>query len=105
LPSGVERRAAIRVNSHIPVQLQYKEARRPLIVHGHTLSVSISGCFVVAQQALPVGKPVRVKNQLNGFSCQAEVVRHGQPVSDGWELGIRLLDCTQEFWGLDFALH
>jgi hypothetical protein len=102
MANGVERRSGMRVHWQIPIQLHYKEAGRPLIIPGQTIDVSVAGCFVLAPQALSIGQQVRIKNQVNGISCEAEIVRHGQGAAVGWHLGIRFLDWTDEFWGLQF---
>jgi hypothetical protein len=99
---GKHVRNGTRVNSRAPLVIRWVENGRPATAEARTIDVSVSGCFVVAPQPIPVGQRVRLTNLVNGNECDAQVVRLGQQTASSWELGIQLEKPSDEFWGLDF---
>ena len=95
-------RFGTRVNSRVPVAIQWIEDGKSLTVEARTTDISSSGCFVVAPQPILVGQRIRLKNLVNGKESDAHIVRHGQQSGSNWELGIQLESQPQDPWGLDF---
>ncbi|MFY9530968.1 MAG: hypothetical protein WBC04_03915 [Candidatus Acidiferrales bacterium] len=90
------------MNSHAPVILEWGTGpgiqRR---AEGRTRVVNFYGCLVQAAQDLGLGQRLRLTNLANNRSSEAKVVWKGKEGSDGWELGIELLNPGVDFWGLD----
>ena len=99
---GKHVRLGKRVNSRVPVAIQWTEDGQPMTMEARTSDISSSGCFVAAPQALVIGQRIRLINLINGNECEGEVVRHGQAGGASWELGIRLESQPDDFWGLEF---
>ena len=99
---GKHVRFGTRVNSRVPVAIQWIEDGKSLTVEAQTTDISPSGCFVVAPQPILVGQRIRLTNLINGKETDAHVVRHGQQSASNWELGIQLKSQLDDFWGLDF---
>jgi pyridoxine/pyridoxamine 5'-phosphate oxidase len=99
---GTHTRSERRVNSRVPVALEWNESGQTLRIEGRTTDISPSGCFVIAAQRAVVGQKIRLTNLVNGQECEAQIVRQGQQTPAGWELGIRLQSPSLEFWGFDF---
>jgi hypothetical protein len=57
--------------------------------------------LVVLRQCLDVDQQIRVTNLMNRQSNLAVVVWRGSERTEGWELGIELIDPEMNFWGLD----
>ena len=95
-------RFGTRVNSRVPIAIQWVEDGKSLTVEARTADISSSGCFAIAPQPIPVGQRVRLINLINGKECDAHVVRHGQQSPSNWELGIQLERQLDDFWGLEF---
>jgi hypothetical protein len=90
------------MNSHAPVILEWGTG--PGIqqrAEGRTRVVNFYGCLVQAAQDLILGQHLRLTNLANNRSSEAKVVWKGKEGSDGWELGIELLNPGVDFWGLD----
>ena len=99
---GKHGRVGSRLNSRVPVAIQWIEGGKSATVEARTTDISPSGCFVVAPQPILVGQRIRLINLINGKECDAHVVRHGQQSASNWELGIQLESQLDDFWGLDF---
>lgn len=95
-------RAGVRVNSRVPVAVEWTESGRALRAEGFTLDTSSKGCLAVIPQGFPVGQRLKLVNLTNKNSCDALLVWRGHEGRSGWELGLELQDATLEFWGLDF---
>jgi hypothetical protein len=99
---GHHTRGEQRMNSRVPVRIQWIEDGQPRTIEAQTIDTSASGCFLLAPQSLLVCQHVRVVNLVNGTECEGTVVRQGQHKSECWELGIKLQCPPREFWGLDW---
>jgi hypothetical protein len=98
---GKHVRFGTRVNSRVPVAIQWIEDGKSLTVEARTTDISSSGCFAVAPQPILVGQRIRLTNLINGKESDAQVVRHGQQSASNWELGIQLESQLDDFWGLE----
>ncbi|HLK02916.1 MAG TPA: PilZ domain-containing protein [Candidatus Acidoferrum sp.] len=95
-------RATVRLNSRVPIALEWTEDGRTLRTDGVTLDVSLKGCMAVAPQGFPVGQRLRIVNKVNGHVCDAILVWRGHEGRTGWELGLELQGQVDDFWGVDF---
>lgn len=91
-----------RVNSRVRVAIEWREAGKDVRAEGYTMDTSAKGCMVVMPQSVPVGESVRLVNLINQFSSEGTVVWRGHQGRTGWELGVELLQSSDEFWGLEF---
>src|SRR4051812_24850499 len=87
---GKHVRFGTRVNSRVPIAIQWTENGQSVTVNARTTDISSSGCFVVAPQPILIGQRIRLINLTNGKECDAHVVRHGEQSASNWELGIQL---------------
>jgi PilZ domain len=95
-------RAGIRLNSRVPVAVEWTEAGRTLRSEGYTLDISPKGCLAIFPQGFTVGQRLRLINQTNQSGCEAVLVWRGHEGRSGWELGLELQLMPSDFWGLDF---
>ena len=91
-----------RLNSRVPVAIEWTEAGQTRRVEGHTKDISTKGCLAVAPQRLAVGERVQLINCVNQNASDAFVIWRGHEGPAGWELGLELQDPPPDFWGLDF---
>jgi PilZ domain len=94
-------RFGTRVNSRVPVALEWIENGRTSRVEAYTRDISSYGCLLVAPQGFVIGQKVRLINLVNNKQCEARVVRRGQEGSPGWEVGLQLQEPSPEFWEID----
>lgn len=106
IPSFEERtqnnRAGMRVNSRVPVAVEWAESGRAMRAEGYTKDASTKGCLAVIPQSFPVGQRLLLVNLINKNACEAVLIWRGHESRTGWELGLELQDASMDFWGLDF---
>jgi hypothetical protein len=95
-------RAGMRVNSRVPVAVEWAESGRALRAEGYTADVSTKGCLAVIPQGFPVGQRLLLVNLINKNACEAVLIWRGHEGRTGWELGLELQEASMDFWGLDF---
>ncbi|MGB2589815.1 MAG: PilZ domain-containing protein [Candidatus Acidiferrum sp.] len=95
-------RAGVRVNSRVPVAVEWTDAGRVLRAEGYTVDASTKGCLAVIPQGFAVGQRLRLVNLVSKNSCEAVLIWRGHEGRSGWELGLELQQASMEFWGLDF---
>ena len=95
-------RAGARVNSRVPIQLEWHEGGATLTVDGYTVDISPKGCMVIAPQGFAVGQKMRLKNGTNQKQSEAMLIWRGHEGRTGWELGLELVHPPMDFWGVDF---
>lgn len=95
-------RSAARLNSRISLALEWRDAGRNLRVEGYTLDISPEGCLAVVPQGFVVGQRLKLINLSNQQESQALLVWRGHEGRAGWELGLRLENPPDQFWGVDF---
>jgi len=94
--SGLGRRRSQRVDLRVPVRLT---------VHGgsfetSTVLVSRHGALVLHPFALPVGTRLMLRHLLNGQERTFRVVwAWPDGDSEGFKLGLEMLETTSGFWG------
>ncbi len=97
-----ERRRGVRVNSRVPVALEWEgDSGKTLRQEAHTRIVGPYGCLVVLPQNLQLDQRVRLINLANQQSNPAVIVWKGHQRAEGWELGVELIDPQMDFWGLE----
>ena len=94
-------RAGVRVNSRVPVAVEWAESGRAMRAEGYTVDASTKGCLAVIPQEFPVGQRLLLINLLNKSTCEAVLIWRGHEGRTGWELGLELQDASMDFWGLD----
>ena len=102
-PTITERRRGKRLNSRVPVAIEWEvtEATKSSREETFTRVVGPFGCLVLLNQELNVDQEVRVFNLVTKESNSATIVWKGDHRPDGWELGIELIRPEIDFWGLE----
>ena len=95
-------RAGKRVNSRVPVAIEWEESRAMHKAQGWTIDISPKGCLAIVPQGFALGQKLDVINLVNKNACKAILVWRGHEGRAGWELGLELQDPPDDFWGLDF---
>lgn len=95
-------RAGVRVNSRVPVAVEWTESNRVMRAEGYTVDASTKGCLAVIPQGFAVGQRLKLINLINKNECEAVLIWRGHEGRTGWELGLELQEASMEFWGLDF---
>jgi hypothetical protein len=99
---GREKRRGVRLNSRVPVAIEWEQSSgQSCQEKAHTRVVGPYGCLLVVPADVQVEQPVRVTNMASSRTNQAVVVWRGHQQSDGWELGIELIEPEMDFWGLE----
>jgi hypothetical protein len=102
-PKVREKRRGIRLNSRVPVRIEWQEADATAACgeEGYTRVVGPYGCLVVLRQSLELEQTLRIVNLATNESNSAVIVWKGHQRPDGWELGIELIHPAMGFWGLE----
>ncbi len=99
--TGIHKRRGIRVNSRVPVTVEWNSAGESRRGEAQTRVVGPYGCLVVLPQSLEVKQHIQLTNLVSKQSNPAVVVWRGNERSEGWELGIELINPKMDFWGLE----
>lgn len=99
---GKHIRGTGRLNSRVPVAIEWTEAGRLLRAEGYTKDIGPKGCLAMVSQGFVLGQKMRVINLINQVSSEAILIWRGHEGPAGWELGIELQEPSPDFWGLDF---
>jgi hypothetical protein len=100
-PTGREKRRGERVNSRVPIAVEWKAGGELLRNETQTRVVGPYGCMVVLPASLELKQTIQVTNMVNRESNPAVIVWRGVQRAEGWELGIELINPQMGFWGLD----
>ena len=95
-------RSGARVNSRVPVAVEWTDSGRAMRAEGFTIDTSMKGCLAVIPSELGVGERLKLINLVNQKSCTAVLAWRGHQGRTGWELGLELQDPSDDFWGLEF---
>jgi hypothetical protein len=99
---GREKRRGVRLNSRVPVTIEWEGTNSQSCAEkAHTRVVGPYGCLLTIPADIAVEQSVRVTNLANNVSNPGVVVWRGQKQSDGWEIGIELIQPEMDFWGLE----
>lgn len=99
--TGVEKRRGVRVNSRVPIAVEWDAGGALLRKEAQTRVVGPYGCMVVLPMNLEVEQTVRLTNMVSKQTNPAIIVWRGQERADGWELGIELINPRMGFWEFD----
>lgn len=95
-------RAGARLNSRVPISVEWEESNARHSVTGWTVDVGPKGCLAIVPQGFAIGQKLRLINLVNKNSVDAILIWRGHEGRTGWELGLELQDAGEEFWGVDF---
>jgi hypothetical protein len=95
-------RAGKRVNSRVPVGVEWSEKGQTYSAQGWTIDVGPTGCLAVVPQGFAVGQRLKLVNLVNKKSSEATLIWRGHEGRAGWELGLELQDPPEEFWAIEF---
>jgi hypothetical protein len=99
--TGREKRRGVRVNSRVPIAVEWNVGGEVLRKETQTRVVGPYGCMVVLPLNLEVAQTVQVTNMVSKQTNPAVIVWRGQEQAEGWELGIELINPQMGFWELD----
>jgi hypothetical protein len=95
-------RAGVRLNSRVPVGVEWVEGGVTRKAEGYTVDISPKGCMAIVGQGFAVEQKLKLTNLVNGRSVDAKLVWRGHEGRSGWELGLELDNSTMEFWEVEF---
>jgi hypothetical protein len=91
-----------RLNSRVPIAIEWTEDGQALRVEGFTKDISPKGCLAMVARDVGVGQKLRIVNLVNQSSSAAVLIWRGHQAPAGWELGLELEEPPRDFWGLDW---
>jgi hypothetical protein len=97
-----EKRRGRRMNSRVPVRLEWDAAsgqRRS--IQTFTRTVNPYGCMLVLDDPLDLEHRVALTNLATEASNAAVIVWKGNKQPEGWEYGVELVAPDMDFWGLE----
>jgi hypothetical protein len=100
-PSGREHRRGERVNSRIPISVEWNAGGQLLKKEAQTRVVGPYGCMAILPTHLEVRQSIQLTNMVSMQTNSAVVVWRGQERPEGWELGIELLNPQMGFWEIE----
>ena len=97
-----EKRRGRRMNSRVPVRLEWDdETCKRITAEAHTRVVNPYGCMVVLKHELNLEHRLALTNLISNTSNAAIIVWKGNQRPDGWEYGVELVAPEMDFWGLE----
>lgn len=90
-----------RLNSRVPVAIEWTEGGQQFRTEGYTVDVSPRGCLARVSQHFVVGQFQRLINLANQNSCEVVLVWSRKTDGCDWELGLELQEPGFDFWGLE----
>ena len=101
-PKIRDRRRGNRMNSRVPIRLEWQAGKKNAAVDGHTRTVNHYGCMVVLEHDLHLEQRVALTNLARHSSNAAVIVWKSEPRPEGgWEYGLELVAPENDFWGLE----
>src|SRR5450759_2673646 len=85
--TGREKRRGVRMNSRVPVAIEWNLSGTVERGEAHTRIVGPYGCLVVLPRGLDLDQKVQVTNLVSRQSNLGVVVWRGNERTEGWELG------------------
>ena len=95
-------RGAGRLNSRVPIAIEWTVDGQALRAEGFTKDISPKGCLATVAHDVSVGQTLRIVNLVNQSSSDAVLIWRGHQGPAGWELGLELQEPPRDFWGLDW---
>lgn len=102
-PPKIEtKRRGRRMNSRVPVAIEWQETGGGTCrEQAYTRVIGPYGCLVVMTKGLSVAQHLRLVNLATEQANHGKVVWKGGQQSEGWELGIELMQPPMDFWGFE----
>ena len=101
-PRFHEKRRGVRLNSRVCVAIEWEDPTEGnLREDAITRVVSPYGCLVVLPKDLAMEQRLQVHNLATQGMIPGVVVWKGNERSEGWELGIELVQPPYDFWGFE----
>lgn len=94
----LQMRSCKRVSSQVPVIIDWTKDGHGHKVEGRTTDVGRQGCLIVTDTDVPMNLRIRLINKASQQIADATVVWKEQNTSEGWDLGIELINPSPEFW-------
>ncbi|HKW89316.1 MAG TPA: hypothetical protein VJN21_11235 [Candidatus Acidoferrales bacterium] len=66
-----------------------------------TRVVNYYGCLLVSPQAMALEQKLRITNLATRQTMLGRVVWQGKKQTEGWELGVELVQPQSDFWGVE----
>ena len=101
LLSGPEKRRGVRLNSRVPIAVEWDAGGEVHRGEAKTRVIGPYGCLVVLSQDLQIDQHIQVINLVSSQANPAVIVWRGHQGAEGWEVGIELINPDMGFWGLD----
>ena len=101
IPMGAEKRRGVRVNSRVPIAVEWSAGGELIRKEAKTCVVGPYGCMVILATNLEVQQSIQLTNMVSKQSNPAVIVWRGLERAEGWELGIELINPRMGFWELD----
>ena len=98
---GREKRRGVRVNSRVPIAVEWNAGGEVLRKEAQTRVVGPYGCMAVLPLNLEVAQTIQLTNMLSKQTNPGVIVWRGLERAEGWELGIELINPQMDFWELD----
>ncbi len=99
--TGREKRRGVRVNSRVPIAVEWNAGGESVRKEAQTRVVGPYGCMVVLPMNLEVKQAIQLTNMVSKQTNPAVVVWRGLERTEGWELGIELINPQMGFWDFD----
>ena len=99
--TGREKRRGERLNSRVPIAVEWNAGGEFLRKETQTRVVGPYGCMVVLPTNLEVKQAIQLTNMVSKQSNAGVIVWRGMQRAEGWEMGIELINPQMGFWGLD----
>ena len=99
--SDQQKRRGVRVNSGVPIAVEWDAAGEMRRGETKTRVIGPYGCMVVLSQELQLDQRISVTNLVSSQASPAVIVWRGHQGTEGWELGIELINPDMGFWGVD----
>jgi hypothetical protein len=100
-PAGIEKRRGVRVNSRVPITVEWSAGGKLIRNEAQTRVVGPYGCMVILPTNLELSQSIQLTNMVSKQSNPAVIVWRGLQQPEGWELGIELINPRMGFWELD----
>jgi hypothetical protein len=96
-----EKRRGRRMNSRVPIRLEWELAGKTYSVEAQTRIVNPYGCMVMLTDSLEEEQKVVLTNLATNASNAAVIVWKGNQQPEGWEYGVELIAPDMDYWGLE----
>ena len=98
---GHEKRRGVRLNSRVPIAVEWDAGGQLQRGEAKTRVIGPYGCMAVLPQELQLDQRISVINLVSSHANPGVIVWRGHQGADGWELGIELINPEMGFWGID----